>query len=256
MPNAKRIPTGTKVKRPAVKVMQSASTRKRKPHSANKLLRYFCATALLIIAIVVLRGAIAWVGESFIYTLPILGGLLKSLELVEITNIVVFAILGVCLGAFTQWLPVRWGLAPKVIPLILSIPLVFLTGYGVRHHIWVQQVSVESELLPVQAKQFTDSLLEQATGNRGLWGFFKYTIQAPILPTDLSTLKTVDDDDKWFRSELTRYSGLEPGIFTLLFQMTGWGIRLFHTALAVITASLYFTKGLVWADAKRSQPQR
>ncbi|MEM0981132.1 MAG: hypothetical protein AAGH78_12770 [Cyanobacteria bacterium P01_H01_bin.58] len=254
MPNAKKTPIG--VKRPAVKVLQSASTRKRKPRSANKLLRYFCATALLIIALVVVRGAIAWAGESFIYTLPILGGLLKSLELMEVSNVLVFAILGVCLGAFTQWLPKRWGLAPKAVPLILSVPLVFLTGYSIRHHLWVQQVSVESELLPVQARQFTDSLLQEATGNQGLWGFFKYTVQVPILPTDLSALKTVDDDDKWFRSELTRYSGLEPGIFTRLFQLTGWGIRLFHTALAAVTASLYFTKGLVWANARRSQPPR
>ena len=124
-----------------------------------------------------------------------------------------------------------------------------------RYHLWMQEVAVESELLPTQAELVTDTLLKQATGNGGLIGFFRYTVQVPILPTNLRALQNIDQDDKWFRSELTRFSGLEPGLFTRIFMLTGWGIRLFYTLLAVITASLYFTKGLVWANRHR-QPQR
>jgi hypothetical protein len=68
-------------------------------------------------------------------------------------------------------------------------------------------------------------------------------------------LQSIDKDDKWFRSELTRFSGLEPGLFTLAFKLTGWGIRAFYVLLAAITATLYFVKGLVWANRNR-QPQR
>jgi len=234
--------------------MGTASIRNRKSHRKPQTaqpLRYVGATVLLVVGTVALRGAIAWGAEYFVYTLPIIGGLLKSLELVEVTNVIVFALLGVGLGAFTRWLPKRAHVLVKAIILIVAVPLVFFAGYGVRHHIWVQQVAVTSDLLPAQAQQVTDSLLEQATGQAGLLGFFRYTVQVPILPTDLSALQTVDEDDKWFRSELTRYSGLEPGIFTLLFRLTGWGIRLFYTLLAVVTAIIYFTKGLVWADNQR-----
>jgi hypothetical protein len=221
----------------------------------SKVLRFVCATVLLIVGMMALKGLLAWVAETLVYSLPILGGLLKSLELMEVTNVIVFAILGVSLGAFTLWLPRQWSLWPKLIPLVIAVPLVFMTGYAVRYHLWVQQVAIQSELLPAQAKQVTNTLLQQATGHAGLQGFFRYTVQVPILPTDLRALQSIDEDDKWFRSELTRFSGLEPGLFTMVFQLTGWGIRLFYILLAVVTAIIYFIKGLVWANRNR-QPQR
>ena len=204
----------------------------------------------------VLKGGITWAAELFIYTLPIIGGLLRTLELVEVSNVVVFAILGMGLGAATLWLSKRTGIFSKVIPLTFGIFIVLSTSYGVRHHLWVQQVAIESELLPTQARQITDRLLIQTTGNKGLWGFFQYTVQAPILPTDLSAMQTANEDDKWFRSELTRYSGLEPGVFTLLFHLTGWGIRGFYVLLAVVTAIIYFTKGLVWVETRSQSPNQ
>lgn len=220
-----------------------------------KLVRYCCATVLLMLGMVAFKGAIAWLSETFVYTLPLIGGLLKSLELMEVTNVIVFAILGVSLGSFTLWLPRKWGILPKLLPLVIAVPLVFMSGYVVRYHLWVQQVAVQSELLPTQAKQVTNTLLKQATGNQGVIGFFRYTVQVPILPNDLRALQSIDEDDKWFRSELTRFSGLEPGLFTVVFRLTGWGIRVFYVLLAVITAAIYFAKGLVWANRAR-QPQR
>ncbi|MGD1928141.1 MAG: hypothetical protein ACFB12_04445 [Leptolyngbyaceae cyanobacterium] len=222
---------------------------------SSKLLRYVCATVLLVVGMMALKAAIAWASEAVVYDLPLMGGLLKSLELMEVTNVIVFAILGVSLGAFTLWLPRHWSFWPKLLSLLVAVPLVFMSGYAMRYHLWMQEVAVESELLPTQAEQVTDTLLKQATGNGGLIGFFRYTVQVPILPTNLRALQNIDQDDKWFRSELTRFSGLEPGLFTRIFMLTGWGIRLFYTLLAVITASLYFTKGLVWANRHR-QPQR
>jgi hypothetical protein len=227
----------------------------RSPAKSVKVLRYLVLTVLLIAGMVALKGAIAWAAETFVYNLPLFGGLLKSLELVEVTNVVVFAVLGVSLGAFTVWLPRRCGLWVKLIPFVIAVPLVFMTGYAVRYHLWVNQVAVESELLPVQAQQVTDTLLKQATGTQGVMGFFRYTVQVPILPTDLRALQNIDEDDKWFRSELTRFSGLEPGLFTMIFKITGWSIRGFYVLLAVITATLYFAKGLIWVDHNR-QSQR
>ncbi|MDB9528470.1 hypothetical protein PN498_20935 [Oscillatoria sp. CS-180] len=230
---------------------RNSKVRNKASSKSSKLLRYFCATFLLIAGIVALKCGLAWASERYVYTLPILGGLLKSLELIEVTNVVIFAILGVGLGAFTLWLPRQWGLLPKVLPLVIAVPLVFMSGYAVRYHVWVQQVAVQSELLPTQAQRVTNALLEQATGNQGVVGFFRYTIQVPILPTDLRALQSIDEDDKWFRSELTRFSGLEPGLFSMVFKLTGWGIRLFYTLLATVTAVIYFAKGIVWANQNR-----
>ena len=233
---------------------QRSDVRSKSASTSAKVFRYVFATVMLIAGMVLAKGALAWIAETFVYNLPLFGGLLKSLELMEVTNVIVFAIVGVSLGAFTLWLPRRWGLWLKLIPFIIAVTLVFMSGYAVRYHLWVQQVAVESELLPTQAQQVTDTLLKQATGNEGVIGFFRYTVQVPILPTDLRALHNIDKDDKWFRSELTRFSGLEPGLFTMIFKITGWSIRLFYILLAAITACLYFTKGLVWADRHRQSP--
>lgn len=234
---------------------QRSKVRTREATNSAKVGRYLVATVLLIVGMVAVKGAIAWLSETFVYNLPLFGGLLKSLELMEVTNVILFAILGVSLGAFTLWLPRHCGLWVKLIPLVIAVPLVFMSGYTVRYHLWMQQVAVESELLPTQAQQVTNTLLKRATGNEGVIGFFRYTVQVPILPTDLRALQNIDEDDKWFRSELTRFSGLEPGLFTMIFKITGWSIRLFYVLLAVITACLYFAKGLVWVDRTR-QTQR
>ena len=245
---------------PKIAMRTPSSTRKRstsvtkRPIRAINLLKYLAASTLLIIVLTVLKGTIAWAAERFVYPLPLVGGLLKSLELVEVSNVVIFALLGVGLGAFTLWVPRRWPLFVKAIAVTIGVPIVFLSGYVVRYNLWVEQVAVTSELLPTQAMEVTDNLLLQATGHEGIRGFFEYTVQVPILPTDLSALKSVDKDDKWFRSELTRYSGVEPGVFSRVFRWTGWGIRAFYILLALITAIIYFTKGLVWANINRKQP--
>jgi hypothetical protein len=59
------------------------------------------------------------------------------------------------------------------------------------------------------------------------------------------------EDQKWFRSELTRFSGIEPGVFSMIFDGAGWGIRIFYMVLALLTGLIYFFKGLAWADVAR-----
>lgn len=242
--------TSAGVRRPGRKPPGAHPTRRAARNSASYF-KYFSAVVLLILGVLVLRSAIAWAAEGFVYTLPFVGGLLKSLELMEVSNVVVFAILGVGLGACTLWIPRQRHVLIKAVPLVLAVPIVFLIGYGVRHHLWVQQVAIQSELLPAQAEQVTNRLLVGATGQEGLWGFFQYTVEVPVLPTDLSALQSIDAEDKWFRSELTRLIGLQPGIFSRLFYWAGWGLRLFYLLLALITAIIYFAKGLLWANGRQ-----
>ncbi|WP_008311649.1 hypothetical protein [Leptolyngbya sp. PCC 6406] len=216
---------------------------------------YLLGTVLLIVALMALKGLAAWAAEEYVYSIVVVGGLLKSLELVEVSNVLIFALLGVGLGAMTRWLVRPWFRWLRWLILAIAVPLVFLSSYGVRHELWVQEVTIDSGLLPEQAEQITERLLQESTGHEGLWGFFLYTVRTPLLPTELSTLQSLDDDDQWFRSELTRYSGVEPGLISLIFRLSGWGIRVFYMGLAAITAAIYFTKGNVWAETHRQQSQ-
>ncbi|MDA0673418.1 MAG: hypothetical protein O3C67_06895 [Cyanobacteria bacterium] len=216
------------------------------------VLTYGVTVVILTATLAGLKGLAAWAMDTYVYTLPLFGGLLESLELVEVSNVLLFALLGVGLGAATRNLagPLRgWR---RVGLLLLTVPIVFLSSYWVRQYLWIQKVAIASEISPTQAAQVTDRLLQEATGHEGLLGFFVYTVRAPLLPTDLGALKSLDEDDQWFRSELTRQSGVEPGLFTLIFQVAGWGIRLFYMALAAITATIYFARGSLWAEARRA----
>lgn len=232
--------------------MQSSAKRRAAARRSPQLLKYLGAVGLLTIAMMGLKAIAAWAADRFLYQLPILGGLLQSLELMEVSNVIVCALLGLGLGAATRWLPARWGLAPRAIALVVALPLVFLSSYAVRHHLWVQQVAAQAEVPLSQAERITDNLLQQQSGQTGMLGFFRYTATTPIPPTELVAPERADQEDKWFRSELTRYSGVEPGVFSRLFHWTGWGIRWFYMLLAGVTGIIYFAKGLVWADNQRS----
>ena len=39
----------------------------------------------------------------------------------------------------------------------------------------------------------------------------------------------------------------------MIFDGAGWGIRIFHMALATLTGIIYFVKGVTWADAAPAQ---
>lgn len=213
--------------------------------------QYLLTVLLITLGLMLFKAGVAWAAEIFLYPIPIVGGWLKSLEIVELVNIVVFALLGFGLGAATVYLPPRLLLWQKSLALGVAIPLVFLISYWVRQTLWIQEIATTAEISRPQAVQLANQALKGASGSRGFWGYFRYTTQMPILPTAPTDLQRLADDQKWFRSELTRFSGLEPGIFSLVFNGAGWGIRLFLIALSTITSAIYFPKGLIWADTVR-----
>lgn len=209
------------------------------------------AILIAIVGVLLAKMVIAWLAEAYVYSVPIIGGWMQSLELAELVNVVLFALLGFALGSATQYLSPKTRLWQKLIPLVLILPIVFLSSYWVRQTMWLHQVATTSDLPPAQVTEITDRALENGSGSTGFWGYFRYTTQMPVLPTTAADLERIASDEKWFRSELTRFSGLEPGLFTLVFASTGWGIRIFYIVLSVLTAIIYFSKGVIWAEAAR-----
>ncbi|MFE4106474.1 hypothetical protein [Almyronema epifaneia] len=219
---------------------------------------YLLCLLMLPLLMAGIKVAITWAAEQYVYSVPWIGGLLKSLEIAELTNILVFAVLGLGLGAATVFLPPRQGLAAKVSVLLLVFGLaagVFSASYLTRQHLWIRQVAAQSDLTLVAAQDLTNDLLLTQVGDRGFWGFYRYTTQVPILPTEPRDLQNLAEEEKWMRSELTRFSGVEPGIFSRVFHLAGWGIRLFYMLLAAVTVLIYFLKGTQWAEAQTPKPK-
>lgn len=214
-------------------------------------LRYLLIVVAVIAAMIGLKILIAWAAEIFLHPIPILGGWLKSLEIVELVNIVIFALLGFGLGGATVHLSSKTPLILKFLVLVLAIPLVFFSSYWLRQTLWLNHLALQSNQSVEQIATLADRAMIREVGREGFWGYFGITTKMPILPASVEELERMAEDQKWFRSELTRFSGIEPGVFSMIFDGAGWGIRIFHMTLAALTGIIYFFKGLAWADTTR-----
>ncbi|MGB3137085.1 MAG: hypothetical protein WBG38_13445 [Nodosilinea sp.] len=213
--------------------------------------RYLLTVFAVIAVVVGVRFLITWAAEVFLHPIPILGGWLKSLEIVELSVILLFALLGFGLGSATRHLSAKTPLGLKSIALLIALPLVFFSSYWLRYNLWTNQLTAESALTRDQIVALSNQALSREGGSQGFWGYYTTTTRMPILPATTDELERMAEDQKWFRSELTRFSGVEPGVFSMIFDGAGWGIRLFYMALAFLTGVIYFFKGLAEADAAR-----
>ena len=218
--------------------------------SANPF-KYLLTVVAVTAAVLGLRVLITWAAEVFLHPIPILGGWLKSLEIVELSVLPLFAFLGFGLGAATRYLSTKTPLVLKSIALLIALPLVFFSSYLLRHHLWISQLTAESDLSRDQITALANQALTQQGSRAGFWGYYTTTTRMPILPATVSELQRMAEDQKWFRSELTRFSGIEPGVFSMVFDGAGWGIRIFYMLLAFLTGLIYFSKGLAKADVER-----
>jgi hypothetical protein len=219
--------------------------------SQRAVLKYLFTIIAIVAASLGLKILIAWAAEMYLHPIPILGGWLKSLEIVELVNILIFALLGFGLGGATRYLPAKTPLVVKSLALVMAIPLVFFSSYWLRQTLWLTQLSNQSELTYAQVTALANRAMERESGTQGFIGYYKTTTKMPILPATVEELERMAEDQKWFRSELTRFSGIEPGVFSMIFDGAGWGIRIFHMLLALLTALIYFAKGLAWGDVQR-----
>lgn len=221
------------------------------PRPSANVSRYLLTVVAITAAVLAARLLITWAAEAFLHPIPIFGGWLKSLEIVELSVIVLFAFLGFGLGAASHHLAAKTSLAVKSIALVVVLPLVFFSSYWLRQHLWLNHLTAVSGLPRPEITALANEALSSEGGSHGFWGYYTTTTRMPILPATVPELKRMVEDQKWFRSELTRFSGIEPGVFSMIFDGAGWGIRLFYMVLALLTAVIYFSKGLVWADAVR-----
>ncbi len=215
--------------------------------------RYPLVVAGIVAILLGLRLLLTGLAELYGYSLPIVGGWLRSLEIMEVMNIPVFVLLGLAIAAASWYLPTKTSLGLKFIALALAFPLVFFSSYAFRYHLWLAHLINQPEAGATRQEviALANLALEQETGQKGFFGYYCATAKIPILPDTVAELRRMTEDQKWFRSELTRFSGVEPGVFSLVFNGAGWAIRIFYLLLALLTSVIYFFKGLTWVDLRR-----
>jgi hypothetical protein len=219
---------------------------------------FIIAIAISLALAVGCRVFTAILAEDYIYKVQILGDFLRGLEMGELFNILVFAILGMGVGTATALVPKEIGHRIGAAVLIVALPVIFSLGSFIRYENWVNSVAIQEGLTRDQAVQMTDEHLASQVKSSGFLGFYVYTAQYPILPTRSAEMKEASDVKKMVSSRITNSIDklviLQPSTVSTLFSICIWSIRLFYFGVSIVTAIVHFGQGEALADklAKRT----
>ncbi|NJM99309.1 MAG: hypothetical protein HC800_21160 [Phormidesmis sp. RL_2_1] len=200
-----------------------------------------------------LKAAIAWLAEVYVYAVPWVGGFLRSIELVEISNWLVFALLSVGIGAATFLLPRRWNQWARVALLIGVSPFVFSASYLMQQHLWIQKVATSANISYREARQLTHEYLTQKAGHGGFFGFYSFSTEMAELPIRREELTSTTSGNaaRALSEELSSYNDPRASFLAFILERVGWLIRFMYMLLAGLTALTYYFKGHRWAEQKR-----
>lgn len=208
----------------------------------------FLAISIMIVGISVLIKFVAlMLAEKILYTIFILGDLLRGIEIIELLNLLVFAFIGMGFGLATRLLRPEYGRKVSAILLIGIVPLVFMSTPIFRYNLWLEKVEESDNLSPTETTKLTNSFLKKQVGIPGFLGYYFYTGQFPVIPTKQSQMKDLDSFEKEVNSIFVRLTGAAPTIVTWAMLICFWLIRIFYFSIAVIATIAYFRQGVVIA---------
>jgi len=199
-----------------------------------------------------LKAVCASLAETYLYSVPWAGGFLRSIEIAEISNLIVFALLASGIGAATYLLPYRWNHAAKMALLVVVSPFVFSASYLMQQHLWIQKVSARANISYAEAKDLTNAFLKRQSGSAGFFGFYPYSTEVAELPTLQKTLESEAESNpsRLLTEELSTYEDPRADAVAYVFERVGWLVRLMYMTIAILTALIYYFKGHEWAENK------
>ncbi len=205
---------------------------------------YLLAISCIVLLSFEMKFQATWFVEKNIYTIPAVGDFLRGVEMVEIANIFIFAILGMGIGIATILWPKGFSAKLSMFFLILAIPLVFVASPLVKYDFWIENFA-EAESVSIQkAQTMTNSFLQERVEADGVWGFYLYSAKFPVIPTRVNRLQEVEELKVQIASKVADIAHLELEQVSLIFKLFNWGIRGFYAVLAAIVAWFHFFKGL------------
>ena len=224
------------------------------PASQKSRIALFFAIGLGVsLAMGLLKALAAWLADSYVYSVPWVGGFLRSIELSELSNLIAFAILGASIGAATLLLPRRWDHRATLSVLAIVSPFVFCGSYLMQQHLWIDRVASEANLSYDEARDLTNTYLEREVETRGFFGFFPFSTQLAELPVRRQTLESSQsvNPTKALTQELAGYDDPRANFVAYWFERVGWLVRFMYIAIAGLTGLIYYFKGYVWAEGRR-----
>ncbi len=208
----------------------------------------YIASAAMIVGISVLIKFVAlMLADKILYTIFIIGDLLRGIEVIELLNILVFAFIGMGFGLATRLLKPEYCRQVSAILLILIVPFVFMSTPIIRYNSWLDKVEESENLSPDETTKITNLFLKKQIGVPGFFGYYLYTGQFPVIPTTQSQMKDLDSFEKKVNSRFVQLTGAAPTIVSWSMLICFWLIRLFYFSIAVIATIAHFRQGVVIA---------
>jgi len=208
----------------------------------------YVASAAMIVGISVLIKFVAlMLADKILYTILILGDLLRGIEIIELLNILIFAFIGMGFGLATRLLKPQYGRQVSAFLLIAIVPLVFMSTPIIRYNHWLEKVEELDKLSPAETTTLTNSFLKKQVGMQGFIGYYFYTGQFPVIPTNQSEMKDLDRFEKKVNSRFVQLTGLAPTIVSWSMLICFWLIRIFYFSIAVIATIVHFRQGIAIA---------
>ncbi|WP_341738875.1 hypothetical protein [Microcoleus sp. CAWBG640] len=208
----------------------------------------YIASAAMIVGISVLIKFVAlMLADKILYTIFIIGDLLRGIEVIELLNILVFAFIGMGFGLATRLLKPEYCRQVSAILLILIVPFVFMSTPIIRYNSWLDKVEESENLSPDEATKITNLFLKKQIGVPGFFGYYLYTGQFPVIPTTQSQMKDLDSFEKKVNSRFVQLTGAAPTIVSWSMLICFWLIRIFYFCIAVIATIAHFRQGVVIA---------
>ncbi|MEL7143449.1 MAG: hypothetical protein AAFY33_04765 [Cyanobacteria bacterium J06643_4] len=219
---------------------------------------FFAIGVGVTLAMTALKALAAWLMDVYVYSVPWVGGFLRSIELVELSNLIVFAILGASLGAATLLLPRRWDHRAKLALLAAVSPLVFCGSYMMQQHLWIKRVAAQSNIDYSDARSITNAYLNREVGSGGFFGFFPLSTQLSELPTRRDSLESARsiNPTEALTQELSDLDDPRADFAAIVFERVGWLVRFMYIAIAGFTGLIHYFKWHHWADAQRRLDSR
>lgn len=215
---------------------------------------YIAATVVVVAIALYTKFVAELIGNEIVYKTPILGDLLLSIEIIEILNILVFAILGLGFGVATILLPRYFSNWVSYLLLLILVPFIYSSNIFFKYHTWVHNFSFNENITYEQAQKITNSFLREKTQKESVLGFYLYTANFPLIPASEKEMSESDDLMKNtyqrvaylfdLANNLLQKRYFTPTRIDRLFQWRGWILRIFYFFVSMFTAIVNFKSGL------------
>ncbi|MFP4221007.1 MAG: hypothetical protein ACLFM4_09225 [Phormidium sp.] len=232
-----------------------ASRRRRQPPTVLSRLKmllgvlvFVMVSGMAIAVAALVKLLTALLAENSIYSINLLGDLFRGIEIVEVFNVLVFAILGLGLGVATAFIPRYLGIRLNALVIILLLPTLLSFGTIIRYDNWINEFAANEAISITESRLKTDRYLYERIEETGIWGFYLHTARYPSLPLYVRQFEERDPLESDAVSRVERQVGMNPDDLSLLFSVCMWGIRGFYFLVSVITVIGHFGQGIDLAD--------